>query len=623
MVAQASNRRVHILLDSIRNGTLVPDPSFQRRLVWSNTHKSAFIGTVLRGYPFPEIYVAAGEVDLDTGQGKEMLVDGQQRLATLKQYFDGSPDLKLSSEITPYAELTNEEKKKFLDYPVVVRDLGQISMEEIIDIFRRINSTNYALNPMEIHNARFDGELKKFVEKLAQHSFFEDNGIFGTYEIRRMRDTTFTLSVIITVMSTYFNQDSEFENYLRQYNDEFEEKNRLAAEFQEVFQFIDKCGLAQNSRVLRQKSNLFTLLVEVHRALSKENENPLEPKEVGRRLQQFYGLVQKSSQTDDEIREERSRILEYYDATRQGTNQRMNRINRGKILQDVINGKFVFETILFEGDKVKRLFADIIIDVIKSEHEKYEREHRELGSERVPLANIHFGIVRDGRGNFAGIGDPNGNTGVPCLQEIAKIQGKPNENLLTTAQRMLDLFCSVGEIERGVAETYTLSKSGTLYEHLTQELGTTTETPDNDDRDIWTAERFRELISDERHGAVYERRGQIESLSELGADLMNFVAKNQWELTHKFRERNFSFYFGRRLVFGINLHAQTARLCVWVPKDDVIDRENDWIDCGIMNRGHEEYYSSSGCAVYPRSVEVADIEEMLAFAYAWRSGGLE
>ena len=623
MVAQASNRRVHILLDNIRKGTLVPDPSFQRRLVWSDKHKSAFIDTVLRGYPFPEIYVAAGEVDLDTGQGKEMLVDGQQRLTTLKQYFEGSPDLKLSSGITPYAELTNEEKKKFLDYPVVVRDLGQISMEEIIDIFRRINSTNYALNPMEIHNARFDGELKKFAEKLAQHSFFEDNRIFRANEIKRMRDTIFTLSVIITVMSTYFNQDSEFESYLRQYNDEFEERDCLEVEFQEVFQFIDECGLAQNSRALRQKSDLFTLLVEVHRALTTEKENPPEPREIGKRLRQFYELVDKSPQTDEEIGEERNRILAYYDATRQGTNQRMNRINRGKILQDVINGKFVFKTILFEGDKVKQLFANIIIDVIKSKHQKYEREHRESESERVPLANIHFGIVHDGRGNFAGIGDTNGNTGVPCLQEIAKIQGKPNENLLITAQRMLDLFCSVGEIERGAVETYTLSKSGALYEHLTQELETTTETPDNDDGNIWTAERFRELISDEIHEAIYKRRGQIESLSELGADLMNFVEKNQLELTHKFRERNFSFYFRRRLVFGINLHAQTSRLCVWVPEADVIDREDDWIDCGIMNHRHEWYYSSSGCAVYPRGVGAADIEEMLAFAYAWWSGGLE
>ena len=48
----------------------------------------------------------------------------------------------------------------------------------------------------------------------------------------------------------------------------------------------------------------------------------------------------------------------------------------------------------------------------------------------------------------------------------------------------------------------------------------------SDDSNIWTAERFRELISDERHKAVYKRRGQIESLSELGADLMNFVEEN-------------------------------------------------------------------------------------------------
>ena len=104
---------------------------------------------------------------------------------------------------------------------------------------------------------------------------------------------------------------------------------------------------------------------------------------------------------------------------------------------------------------------------------------------------------------------------------------------------------------------------------------------------------------------------------------MNFVEEKQWELTPKFRERNFSFYFRRRLVFGINLHAQTPRFCVWVPKDDLIDVENDWINRGMMNHRHERYYSRGTCAVYPRGAEVADIEDMLAFAYAWWGGGLE
>ncbi len=125
----------------------------------------------------------------------------------------------------------------------------------------------------------------------------------------------------------------------------------------------------------------------------------------------------------------------------------------------------------FEGAKDKQLFAEIIINVIESKHLKYEREHEELGYERVLLENIRFGIVPTGTGEFAGIGDFHGNTGVPCLQEIAKMQGRPNENLLITAQRMLDLFCTIGEIEKDTERLYRLSTGGALYMQLTQKLG--------------------------------------------------------------------------------------------------------------------------------------------------------
>jgi len=87
------------------------------------------------------------------------------------------------------------------------------------------------------------------------------------------------------------------------------------------------------------------LLVEVYRALIKEEDKPLEPVEVGRRLQQFYELVDQSVKTEERIWMEQSRLVEYYNATRQGTNHRTNRISRGKILQDVINGDFLFDKI--------------------------------------------------------------------------------------------------------------------------------------------------------------------------------------------------------------------------------------------------------------------------------------
>jgi hypothetical protein len=78
MKTTASNRKLRTLITGIRDKTLIPRPEFQRRLVWTNRDKIRFLETVLGGYPFPEIYIAAGDVDLDTGQGTEMLVDGQQ-----------------------------------------------------------------------------------------------------------------------------------------------------------------------------------------------------------------------------------------------------------------------------------------------------------------------------------------------------------------------------------------------------------------------------------------------------------------------------------------------------------------------------------------------------------------
>jgi hypothetical protein len=163
MKTTATNKRIRELLTAIGDGTLIPRPEFQRRLVWALRHKNAFIKTVLEGYPFPEIYIAAGDVDLSTGAGTLMLVDGQQRLSTLYDYFHGSNELRLK-DITPYEKLNDSQKRDFLEYEVVVRDLGALDLDQIKEVFRRINSTSYALNAMEIENARYDGEFKGLAE---------------------------------------------------------------------------------------------------------------------------------------------------------------------------------------------------------------------------------------------------------------------------------------------------------------------------------------------------------------------------------------------------------------------------------------------------------------------------
>ena len=330
MKTSATNKKIGVLLQALRAEALIPRPEFLRRLVWSNKHKSAFIETVLRGYPFPEIYIAAGEVDPDTGEETEMLVDGQQRITTLYQYHVDSLDLELAPGIPPYSKLSEDQQIAFLEYEVAIRDLGKIRLDEIREILQRVNSTHYSLNALEIHSMRFDGEFKKFGEALAQNPFFETRKIFRANEIRCMADVRFALIFVITIMSTYFNRDRELEDYLWHYNEEFKWKDRLDYEVQKVFQFIDECDFDNESRAWK-KADLLTLLVETHRALIKKGQE-LDPAEIGKRLKKLYERVNGVATGEEKNKD----IADYYTATKHGNTDRTSRITRGQILQRVI-----------------------------------------------------------------------------------------------------------------------------------------------------------------------------------------------------------------------------------------------------------------------------------------------
>lgn len=333
MKTTATNRKVRTLLTGIRNESLTPRPEFQRKLVWRDKDKLNFLDTVLNGYPFPEIYIAAGEVNPVTGEGNEMLVDGQQRITTLYQYFTGSDELKLGKQLSPYAQLDRDQQVRFLEYEVVVRDLGTMSIEDIKEVFKRINATKYPLNAMEIRNSTYNGEFIRFAESLSQDRFFDSNKVFSATDIRRMQDVAFVLLLVITIMSTYFRADDEYERFLSEYNDEFNEKEQYSEEINKVMTFVEACNLGSNSRAW-QKTNLFTLLVEVHRALIRDGLN-LSAEVVGKHLKDFYQKL--TNIADLNLSPEETRELnEYYKAYRSATDDRGSRIKRGEIIQKVI-----------------------------------------------------------------------------------------------------------------------------------------------------------------------------------------------------------------------------------------------------------------------------------------------
>lgn len=331
MDTSASNRRLRVLLTAIGNGSLLPQPEFQRRLVWINKDKVEFIRTVIEGYPFPEIYIAAGEVDTKTGEGAEMLVDGQQRITTLYQYFKGSADLRLPENLPAYNDLGQEEQVKFLEYKVVVRDLGNMSIEQIKQVFQRINSTSYGLNAMEIHNARYGGDFKKFSEQIAQLEFFNEHRIFTSTDVKRMNDTMYCASLVATIMSTYFNRDSEVETYLEMFNESLPRRDEIFENFEVVLSFIDRLNFPPKSRIYK-KADFFTLFVELYKLLIESRVTLLIP-QVRQELERLFSVVDLvgAGVSTGDIDAER-----YYKSALQASNDRSNRIARGEVVNKLL-----------------------------------------------------------------------------------------------------------------------------------------------------------------------------------------------------------------------------------------------------------------------------------------------
>lgn len=316
-----SNKKISDLYGMINRNELILQPEFQRKLVWSNEHKEAFIDTILQGLPFPEIYIAQTGVDLDTMQTQQVVVDGQQRLSTIVSYIE---DAILCKSIKRFGDLTADEKIDFLGYDVVVRDLKDASSDTIKEVFRRINLTKYSLEQIEIDNAIYDGEFISAGKEILDSLDTETFEIFSERELSRMADLNYVLLLLATIVEGgYFSGTKIMEYYIVKYNDEFPGKSEMVRLVKSVFYLIQTLGISKTSMWYR-KSNFFTLFVE----LSK-NDN-IDVNVATQKLLLFEENVLSSKDNTE------TDYGKYYAAMYSGTNSRSARVTRGDIFRKYI-----------------------------------------------------------------------------------------------------------------------------------------------------------------------------------------------------------------------------------------------------------------------------------------------
>ncbi len=316
-----TNPTVADIYQLIDEGKLVLRPEFQRNFVWTHEHQEEFIDTMLNGLPFPEIYVCEGEVDVQKLRTTRIVIDGQQRLTTIRNYIEGSHEHPLIK--TPaYQSLTQEAKLEFLGYQLVMRDLGKIDDETTREIFRRINLTKFKLDDVEIHNAIYDGKFIQAAKTILNNVELEQYGVFRESEFTRMADLHFILLVMSTIENGgYFAQDREVETMVSGYNDEYPNKDHMIALLIKTFATIKDLELPFDSMWFR-KSNFFTLIVEI----AKHITDGL-PHNFGDRLIALEDNVMENKMNSE------SEYCKYYSYMYQATHGRSARVVRGEFFQ--------------------------------------------------------------------------------------------------------------------------------------------------------------------------------------------------------------------------------------------------------------------------------------------------
>lgn len=168
-----------------KDASLKINPEYQRGEAWKLPQKQALIDSIFRGYPIPPLFLQELR---GTGLGGEVakryeIVDGQQRIRALADYFEGkfgcleATDKKLKLPASLRGDPAPWAGKKFDDLQPAERDalrvtkidtylMGNIqNPDEVRDLFIRLQSGT-ALTRQQIRDA-WPGNVGPFVESLA------------------------------------------------------------------------------------------------------------------------------------------------------------------------------------------------------------------------------------------------------------------------------------------------------------------------------------------------------------------------------------------------------------------------------------------------------------------------
>ena len=163
-------------------------PNYQREYVWSRNQQERYLESLSRNMP-----IFGAVINLDTRTGIQWIMDGQNRIETIRRFLNDEIKYKGIS----FSELPDNEKRRIKNMKMSYTETRDWSREQCQDFFMRIQE-GVKLKDGELIHARSDNELTKAIVHILENfvDFFKnkpkDGGLgftsgylhrYGHYEI--------------------------------------------------------------------------------------------------------------------------------------------------------------------------------------------------------------------------------------------------------------------------------------------------------------------------------------------------------------------------------------------------------------------------------------------------------
>ncbi|KIG02639.1 protein of unknown function DUF262 [Burkholderia sp. MR1] len=200
-----SDPDVETIVSRIKRGDLDLQPNFQRGEVWTDAKKRKLIDSILRDWHVPPIHIIKGQ-----GDGKDVVLDGQQRLSAVRDFL--TDKLTVNGKAEPldekivglhgltFSELPEEWRRKVTGFPIRIFNIVDYKPSEPSELFYRLNQPT-ALTAAEQRNSFFGKpreQIKELADLMEKRNL--DAGFLGFSNARMAYDDT--LSRVCVALET-------------------------------------------------------------------------------------------------------------------------------------------------------------------------------------------------------------------------------------------------------------------------------------------------------------------------------------------------------------------------------------------------------------------------------------